>query len=306
LEDAPLTGSSVFSVMPLEYHKMTYFRDVTKRLDTLPFVSGDTFKLFSDYWLDTDHYQKAIDDTIPSDFNLKQNAKIFVHTEMLDTFFSKYFSYITTIVILISHNHDAPVTEKYLKFLNDQKVIVWFAENPYFEHPKLVPIPIGFMNAHHSPIYNDHVLALKHAYLKPWTQRKITIYINFNQETNENARKGFFEYFKKFKGAMILDERTTFSTYIKHLNNSKFVLCPRGNGLDTHRFAETVRMGAIPIVQSSPLNSLYQNSTVLVLKDLKDLTEDMLVNPERYIKNMEFPKDIIYMETWLKKLYSYS
>jgi hypothetical protein len=40
--------------------------------------------------------------------------------------------------------------------------------------------------------------------------------------------------------------------------------------------------------------------------DLKDLSDDMLENPERYIKNMNFPKDIIYMETWLKKMYSYS
>jgi hypothetical protein len=36
--------------------------------------------------------------------------------------------------------------------------------------------------------------------------------------------------------------------YAALVKQHKFVLCPRGNGIDTHRFWETLYRGAIPIV----------------------------------------------------------
>ena len=35
------------------------------------------------------------------------------------------------------------------------------------------------------------------------------------------------------------------------MNEYKFVACPRGNGIDTHRFWETLYRGSVPIVIAS-------------------------------------------------------
>lgn len=87
------------------------------------------------------------------------------------------------------------------------------------------------------------------------------------------------------------------------MSNSKFVLCPRGKGIDTHRFYETVLMGAIPIVETSSLDLIYNKSTSLILPNIDSLNETMLNSPNDFIKDMNFSKKIIFMEFWLKKIY---
>ncbi|CAF0795343.1 unnamed protein product [Brachionus calyciflorus] len=270
-----------------------------KRTDSYPYVSGDTFRMISDYVLDN------IENSLPNDFNLKQNAKIFLKTDYLDRFFNQYFPQIKSKIILISHNSDYPVSIRFKQYLEDSRILAWFGQNAEFLHPKLIPIPIGFQNTHISPDYSRKIMQLRNAKLKPWNSRKIVLYINFNFKTNVNARQKFLNFFESFKDVMIIKNRVSFSTYIGHLNDTKFVLCPRGNGLDTHRFYETVLMGAIPIVESSALDPIYENRTVLVLPKLEQLTQDMLDNPHLYIKNMNFSQDLIFMETWLRKLFSY-
>lgn len=131
------------------------------------------------------------------------------------------------------------------------------------------------------------------------------MYVNFNPRTNKKSRDKYLTYFEKIKGIKINKKRIGFKSYFEDLNNSKFVLCPRGNGLDTHRYYETVLMGAIPIVESSTLDSIYNTSTSLILPSFENLNETMLKSPQAYIKDMNFSKNIIYMEYWLKKIYSF-
>lgn len=72
-------------------------------------------------------------------------------------------------------------------------------------------------------------------------------------------------FFQNFTGVTIVKSPLDFSTYLARFTDLKFVLCSAGNGIDTHRFYETVLMRAIPIVESSALNSIYKKATILVL-----------------------------------------
>jgi len=72
------------------------------------------------------------------------------------------------------------------------------------------------------------------------------------------------------------------SRYRERLANAKYVICPRGNGLDTHRFWEALYNRAIPVVIKE--DALFSAGEVpcLVLDrwcDLSDYSEDDL---ERY------------------------
>uniref|UniRef100_A0A7S3AY15 Exostosin GT47 domain-containing protein n=1 Tax=Haptolina ericina TaxID=156174 RepID=A0A7S3AY15_9EUKA len=60
------------------------------------------------------------------------------------------------------------------------------------------------------------------------------------------------------------------------MGQHRFVLSPRGNGLDAHRTWEALLVGAIPIVRSSKLNPLYDNLPILIVKDWNDVTPRLL------------------------------
>lgn len=57
-----------------------------------------------------------------------------------------------------------------------------------------------------------------------------------------------------------------------------YVASPRGNGLDCHRFWESLYLGAIPIVEHSFLDPLYsQAGNVLFVQNFTDVNEELLV-----------------------------
>jgi hypothetical protein len=52
---------------------------------------------------------------------------------------------------------------------------------------------------------------------------------------------------------------------------TSFVLCPQGNGIDTHRVYEALLLGTVPVVRSSPLDTLYANFPIVVLAEWTEL-----------------------------------
>ena len=75
----------------------------------------------------------------------------------------------------------------------------------------------------------------------------------------------------------VLDTRVTAWRYAKVASSYSYVLCPRGNGLDTHRFWETLYRGSVPVVLESPWSLALQAQGVPVVslkswKDLKNLS----------------------------------
>ena len=50
-------------------------------------------------------------------------------------------------------------------------------------------------------------------------------------------------------------------------NDFAFVLCPPGNGYDTHRAWEALCLGRIPIIQDLPINEVYRDLPVWIVSD---------------------------------------
>lgn len=55
------------------------------------------------------------------------------------------------------------------------------------------------------------------------------------------------------------------------LANHSLVLCPRGNGLDSHRAWETLYVGRIPVVASSAMDAAFDGLPVMILQSWSDL-----------------------------------
>ena len=71
--------------------------------------------------------------------------------------------------------------------------------------------------------------------------------------------------------------RTDWKSYMDIIAASKFVFCPRGNGIDTHRFWETYAANSIPIILDEYyIERDFPDATVLVVKDVSLLTPEFL------------------------------
>ena len=62
--------------------------------------------------------------------------------------------------------------------------------------------------------------------------------------------------------------------YLKELRENNLVVCPVGNGPDTHRVWETLYMGGTPVVLSSKFtNHLFSNLPVIILNNWTQLSD---------------------------------
>ena len=86
--------------------------------------------------------------------------------------------------------------------------------------------------------------------------------------------------------------------YYRVLSEARFVLCPRGVGIDTHRVYETLLLGSYPIVKSSPLDWIYRDLPVLLVDDWKEVTISLLEETYRRFQTMTFHYSKLYMKYW--------
>lgn len=96
-------------------------------------------------------------------------------------------------------------------------------------------------------------------------------------------------------------------TYARLASDYKFIVCPRGNGIDTIRFWETLYRGSIPIVESSDWSKYMQLHGIPML--LVDNFEDLLSWSESdfsaiWHEQIKTPSEIeaLWPEYWLKRI----
>jgi hypothetical protein len=82
----------------------------------------------------------------------------------------------------------------------------------------------------------------------------------------------------------------------------RFVLSPLGNGLDCHRTWEALALGCIPIVRSSPLNTLWEGLPVWIVNSWSEVTEDSMDQKAAELDNSHNIPDKLLLETWVEKI----
>jgi hypothetical protein len=233
---------------------------------------------------------------------------IYVKTDLISEFFGQVFPRIKRKFILITHNSDYDSSRGLDTIhLDNAKLIAWFGENPGFSHPKHFPIPIGFSNpyADDAVPYLRSLRSVDPAKLTPWSERKYLVYSAFRPNTNPSARQYLLDRFKNVSRDVLVTERIGYEPYMKFLGEAKFVLCPRGNGLDSHRFYEAVLMGAIPVIENSTLWPLYQEAEAVVIPNMAELTS------LEWLRDLTFDvsetawekrRRVVMWETWESKI----
>jgi hypothetical protein len=157
----------------------------------------------------------------------------------------------------------------------------WFAINTNYEHPKLINLPLGITNNTNEselhPIYGNTQIMME-VMRQPKIDRNL-VYMNFSIHTYPSERQSCYDIFKDKSWVTV---GTTVNTlegrhnFLSDIRNHTFVLCPRGNGIDTHRLWETLYMGSIPIVKRYIGLKEFTDLPILMIDDWSNITEDLL------------------------------
>ena len=156
--------------------------------------------------------------------------------------------------VWVSGHSDYPVSKELFERY-ESNCDVWFATNVEHAHEKLRAIPIGITNntdeSYLHRVYGD-VAAMVEVASQPRELCLRPIYANFKPETYRQEREPLLEALSTLPWVDVAPPVNTPDgrrEFLRAIRNHKFVACPRGNGVDTHRLWETLYMGSIPIVR---------------------------------------------------------
>lgn len=265
------------------------------RPSSYPFIAGDTFRDFCDHLFD-----ETSKNMIPE--NVKFGDAIFLKTDYLSEFFSKIHPRIPNPYVLVTHNSDYDAPRGFGYILDDPKLLAWYGQNVmHYEHPKLHPIPIGIANRYWRHGSIDAVAEAQS--ISQGCDRPILLFMNFSKGTHSDRN----QVYQKFcnQPFCFVSPPKDFKSYLCDLAHSKFVLSPRGNGLDCHRTWEALLMGAIPIVISSSIDSLFEGLPVVIIQDWDEVTQEFLEAKWAEMSEQKFALERMYAQYWLDLIASH-
>lgn len=215
-------------------------------------ITGNKFKKICNYSLDEFGFN------IIKEPEINEVIKFFVKVDYIHSFFSnkKEAPY-----ILITHNGDIPIDAGYLNYLNDPKLIKWYAQNVNLIHPKLVSIPIGIANEKWP--HGDEAIFFE--VINSDIKKERLIYVNFDVNTNRGERNYCISELNK-KG-LTVNDKLPFKGYLQELAKSYFVVSPNGNGIDCHKTWEALYVKTIPVVTKSINIDFYKNFPIVIIND---------------------------------------
>lgn len=204
--------------------------------------------------------------------------------------------------------------------LGHPHLIKWCSTNICISHPKLLAIPIGpKMQWSSSAFYGEDMTMMLSMYSKHCLRPNESFKSNkpnllyLNMMTNSTTSPYFREHANirpktlellSSKGYQILPN-VPFDEYIELLKSYKFSISPPGNGMNCHRTWESVMVGTIPICISTPIDSLYDDLPVLIVKNYSEINDDFLNSKyeEMRRKTYNFSKAYtLYWEQLLSQL----
>jgi hypothetical protein len=127
------------------------------------------------------------------------------------------------------------------------------------------------------------------------------VYLNFSIDTFPVLRNQVFNTFKDKTWVKIGETIFTIEgrkKYLQEIKSSKFVLCPRGNGIDTHRIWEALYMGSIPIVIYEDAHHLFTDLPILFIDDWNEINEDFLNQKYDEMSIVDWSYDKLKLSYW--------
>ena len=215
-------------------------------------------------------------------------------------------------VILISGNSDYPIDQFRFNGV-PSNVKKWYAENALLNNEILIPIPLGIEclldcdRFGHGIGYFDRVTEKERLLNRGLniTPSK-DIYSNFVIFTNIKHRSEVKDVCIKSEHIDWEEPNLTLTNFFDKILEYKMVVCPSGNGIDTHRLWEVLYSGRVPItikMGDYKIYELYKNYPIIILDNINELNNFELIN-EKYeeLKKINFNHNLLDCNYWINKI----
>ena len=245
-----------------DYISSTYLFNINQ------FISGERIQQQADIivgdikslcWNPNNKFYSKIMSTIMELNDISNYKIIFIFTHDLENFYKKFENQLDNKII-ISHNSDHEVS--YIKNIKTH-----FTQNCLLKDSKIFSLPIGIENTQffNYNILNDVMLMN--------IKKTKNIYFYFNLNTHKSRITCFNILKDKLEWNTQRDKKEYFIELAKH----KYCICPRGNGIDTHRIWECLYLNVIPIIIKSDFINI-ENLPIIILDDWISFDESKLIN----------------------------
>ncbi len=167
---------------------------------------------------------------------------------------------------LITHNSDNNAEEQDIPY----NLVHWYTQNLNFKHEKVSPLPIGFENPFWHPWKEDVINN------SPCCERIPKAFAQFNPVTHKEERQLVLDLINdnKFTASFYnCLNGQNFQQYIYNMKKYTYCICPRGNGIDTHRIWEALYFKCIPIVKKHITHKFEYDLPIIFVEDWLQLTD---------------------------------
>jgi hypothetical protein len=207
-------------------------RAFTWNESSFPFLSGDTFRLSCQFAFASVSDFRA--DTIWSEIDI-----VFCKSEQFEVFKSEKPAALNP-KILICGNSDYEFHSFDVGGLKNLRAA--FLQNSFIsDGRRIFTLPIGLENLKYAN--NGRTIFYKKS---PSHEKLNKVLVGpFGNTHDERVQ---LKLLPESESLIILRDRINTRAHIENLTRFKFVACPRGNGVDTHRTWETMYQGSVPIL----------------------------------------------------------
>jgi hypothetical protein len=203
-------------------------------------------------------------------------------------------------IVLVTGEGDKPVTND-LWAQKPPHVVSWFGTNMFVDHPMAHPIPLGLGNA-------NGTVTLQWSEIQSASKnppaRDGLLYSNFGTFSNPPVREPLLHWVSQPSQSWITQEPHNSSLgkpgYLKQLLSHRFVLCPPGNGEDTHRMWEALYCGAVPVVRKSPAMRSFQDLPILFVEDFNTVSPQLLEERSKDMSSISSQK--LDFQHWTQRI----
>tara|TARA_Y100001958_G_C21246297_1_gene576653 strand:- start:1432 stop:2457 length:1026 start_codon:yes stop_codon:yes gene_type:complete len=215
-----------------------------------------------------------------------ENDVIFCHSDYIDTLFYHLRKVKNLKNIKIITNQTDSLISKKIFLKKPRCVSTWYSVNVGFDHKQLIPVPLGlasrFSKKNLTEDYFKEVVN-KNDFIK----EDINLYLNFQVNTNFVERSNLYKIFTGHDWVTHDFPDNDNNKYHQSLKEATFVLCPWGNGVDTHRLWEALYSGSIPVTKQHVTYKSVKDLPILFVDDYEDITYELL---EQFLKNLDINK----------------
>ena len=206
---------------------------------------------------------------------------------------------------------------EFQKFINCPNIVHWFCQNTLIKHPKITPIPLGLdyetiMYYNHirndrgpkmTPLEQEKQITDLRQNVLPFWERIPICYGNFQYLLTTKYGSDRRDAIQKIPTKLIYyDSKNLRQTTFRNQTEFAFVASPFGQDYECIRTWEALCLGCIVILKTSPLDPIYSDLPVLIIKDWSEITQPFLESAIETFKikhqNGEFNYEKLTKKYW--------